>query len=78
MENNVYSREKIKLIITEDLMFRSPIWAMALLIIWGAISFFTIWIMLNVIVPSYEKGMKMKKSDKVIGYYEKSDRRQYN
>lgn len=48
-------REQIRFMITKDLMFRGPIWALLILTIWGLITIVMFWVLLNVIKPSIDK-----------------------
>lgn len=56
------NRAKIKLMITEDMMLRAPLWALLIMALWGAICFTMFWILLNVIKPSIDKRVKEAKS----------------
>lgn len=60
------SKERLKLIVAEDIMLRAPLWALLILSIWGAISFVMIWTLLNVIKPSIDNRLIKKKESTSI------------
>ncbi|MBI2271166.1 MAG: hypothetical protein HYU69_12545 [Bacteroidetes bacterium] len=59
------SRAQLKLTITEDLLFRAPLWALIILTIWGAITFVMFWVLINVVKPSIDKRIQDKNSTSV-------------
>lgn len=60
------SKERLKLIVAEDMILRAPLWALLILSIWGAISFVMFWTLLNVIKPSIDNKLKKKKENTSI------------
>lgn len=62
MEDKKINKERIKFIIAKDLILRSPIWALVMVVSWGILSFITIWVIMNLILPPYENHMKEKEN----------------
>lgn len=60
VEDNKINKERVKFIIAKDLILRSPFWALVMVISWGILSFITIWVIMNLILPPYEKHTKEK------------------
>lgn len=60
------NRERIKLMITEDMMFRAPLWALLIMSIWGAICFAMLWTLLNVIKPSIDRRIEEAKATALV------------
>ena len=52
---------EIKYLINNDLILKSPLYALLILAIWGTISFVMMWVLLNVIKPSIDSKTKTKK-----------------
>lgn len=48
---------KIKLMITEDILLRAPLWGLVVLVFLGSIAFGTIWFSLHVIKPFIEQNV---------------------
>jgi len=65
-KNMEVSKERLKLIVAEDMILRAPLWALLILSIWGAISFVMFWTLLNVIKPSIDNKLKKKKENTSI------------
>jgi len=63
----VYTRAKIQSIIMEDLVFRSPLWALLILLIYGIIMSGAMWFLLCVVKPSIDKKMQGAKSSQIDG-----------
>lgn len=60
------NKARMQFNITEDIMFRSPLWALLILAIWGAISFVMVWTLLNVIKPSIDQRIEEKRVSVLI------------
>lgn len=60
------SRAQLKLKITEDLLFRAPLWALIILTIWGGITFAMFWVLINVVKPSIDERIQKKNNTGVL------------
>lgn len=60
------NREQIKLVITEDMMFRAPLWALLIMALWGTICFAMIWTLLNLVKPSIDRRIEEAKTSTLI------------
>lgn len=60
------NREQIRLIITGDMMFKAPLWALMIMAVWGAICFLMLWVLLNFIKPSIDRRVEKAKATSVL------------
>lgn len=60
------NRAQIKLMVTEDMMFRAPLWALLIMALWGTICFVMLWTLLNVIKPSIDRRIEEAKSAALV------------
>lgn len=60
------SSAQLKLTITEDLLFRAPLWALIILTIWGVITFVMFWALINFVKPSIDERIQNKNNSGVL------------
>lgn len=69
-EKKKLSNARIQSMIMIDLVFRSPLWALLILVIYGIIMSGAMWFLMYVIKPSIDKKMQRKhKSEQTGSYY---------
>lgn len=61
-EKQKLSRARIQTIVMTDLMFRSPLWALLILLIYGIIMSGAIWFLLHVVKPSIDRKIEQKRN----------------
>jgi hypothetical protein len=67
-EKSKLSKAKIQSMIMVDLVFRSPLWALLILFIYGIIMSGAIWFLMYVVKPSIDAKMKRKHKSAMVEF----------
>lgn len=67
-----YSKAKIQSMIMTDLVFRSPLWALLILAIYGVIMGAAMWFLICVVKPSVDRKMHKGRTEKSLNSKYKS------
>ena len=65
-EKSKLSRAKIQSMIMVDLVFRSPLWALLILVIYGIIMSGAIWFLMHIVKPSIDAKIKRKQQSAMV------------